>query len=613
MRRLLTTLFILLVVLVAGITALVALINPNDFRNYMIAKVEQRSGYRLSLEGDLRWHAWPQLSMLAGRMTLTAPGAKVPLVTAENMRLDVALWPLVSHQLSVKQVMLKGAVINITPDSEARRPEHAPIAPAGTPETEDDAGWSWNIASLRVADSLLIWQRDANEQINLRDLNLSMDQNAQRQASIEFSSRVNRDQRDVSLSLKGNVDLSHYPRQVSASLDKFNYRLQGNGLPPQGITGDGSFNADYSRTNQTIELSNLRLSANDSLLTGQASATLGQMAHYQLDLNAKNLNLDTLTGFTPAEDNAGEQQAQSASSGRPVIASPVPASQPLSALNDFNAQLNLSAEQVIYHGLQITDFKTQADNRHGHLVLNNLSGKLGEGTFNVPGTVDVTTPQSSFILQPRLQRVELGPLLKAFALPQTLTGQLSVEGQLTGATFSYEDFARSWQGKGALTLDNARLEGLNISQLIQRAVARSSSNVAAEDRSERYSQVQQLSAKGILNHGNLQLNDLQGSSDLLALSGNGSLDLPGRQCDVNLNIRVLKGWQGDAELVNALTSTPIPLRVYGPWDGLSYQLHVDQLIRNRLEDEVKKRLGDWQQKNQGKAQNKNVQQLMNKL
>lgn len=107
MRRLLTTLVILLVVLVAGMSALVLLVNPNEFRSYMIKKVEQRSGYHLTLDGDLRWHVWPQLSILSGRMTLTAPGAKAPVVSADNMRLDVKLLPLISHQLFVKQVMLK--------------------------------------------------------------------------------------------------------------------------------------------------------------------------------------------------------------------------------------------------------------------------------------------------------------------------------------------------------------------------------------------------------------------------------------------------------------------------------------------------------------------------
>ena len=39
MRRFLTTLMILLVVLVAGLSALVLLVNPNDFRDYMVKQV----------------------------------------------------------------------------------------------------------------------------------------------------------------------------------------------------------------------------------------------------------------------------------------------------------------------------------------------------------------------------------------------------------------------------------------------------------------------------------------------------------------------------------------------------------------------------------------------
>ncbi|SQB29127.1 putative assembly protein [Citrobacter koseri] len=129
MRRFLTTLMILLVVMVAGFSALVMLVNPNDFRAYMVQQVAARSGYQLQLDGPLRWHVWPQLSILSGRMALTAEGASEPLVRADNMRLDVALWPLLSHQLKVEQVMLKGAVIQLTPQTEAARREDAPVAP----------------------------------------------------------------------------------------------------------------------------------------------------------------------------------------------------------------------------------------------------------------------------------------------------------------------------------------------------------------------------------------------------------------------------------------------------------------------------------------------------
>ncbi len=93
--------------LVAGLSALVLLVNPNDFRDYMVKQVAARSGYQLQLDGPLRWHVWLQLKSSPGD-ALTAQGASQPLVRADNMRLDVALLPLLSHQLSVKQVMLKG-------------------------------------------------------------------------------------------------------------------------------------------------------------------------------------------------------------------------------------------------------------------------------------------------------------------------------------------------------------------------------------------------------------------------------------------------------------------------------------------------------------------------
>ncbi|BFO09232.1 hypothetical protein GGER_17420 [Serratia rubidaea] len=44
MRRLLTTLVILLVVLVAGMSALVLLVNPNEFRSYMIKRSSSAAG-----------------------------------------------------------------------------------------------------------------------------------------------------------------------------------------------------------------------------------------------------------------------------------------------------------------------------------------------------------------------------------------------------------------------------------------------------------------------------------------------------------------------------------------------------------------------------------------
>jgi AsmA protein len=312
MKRVITTLAILLVVIVAGMTALVLLVNPNDFRSYMVKQVEQRSGYRLEVSDDLRWHVWPKLSILAGRMSLTAPGASQPLVTAENMRLDVNLWPLLSHQLSVSQVMLSNAVVRATPESEPQQPQNAPIAPGRSDAAAPASGWSFDISQLRVANSLLIWRQPGGEEYNFRNLNLNLNQDERHLANIELSTSLTRNQRNATLSLKGQLDAAQYPQRLSGKIDELTYALSGANIPPQGIKGTLSAQGSWRADTQQFTLSQMQLSANDSALTGEATGSLTPPQQLALQLHATQLNFDNLMANAPQIRNSGEQHATAA-------------------------------------------------------------------------------------------------------------------------------------------------------------------------------------------------------------------------------------------------------------------------------------------------------------
>ncbi|MEX3239746.1 outer membrane assembly protein AsmA [Serratia quinivorans] len=611
MRRLLTTLVILLVVLVAGMSALVLLVNPNDFRAYMVTKVEQKSGYHLTLDGDLRWHIWPQLSILAGRMTLTAPGAKAPVVSADNMRLDVKLLPLLSHQLFVKQVMLKNAVIRLTPDSEEQNQPDAPIAPAGHAEESIDTPWKFDIDNLRVVDSLLIWQRANNEQINVRDINLTLQQNAKRQAQMELSSRVNRNQRDLTFNLAADIDLQQYPRRIAANVTQFSYQLEGADILAGGIKGDGSANVVYQQTPQQLALSQLSLGVNDSTFSGDASIQFGEIPAYTLNLTSTAVNFDAFSGWQSSSSQVSQVQNVTSS---PVIASQMDdPQQNLEVLREFNAQLNLSVDQLTYRGMNISHLSTQAENRQGLLTLHSFSGQVAGGDFALPGTLDARGRRPVITVQPLVKQVELGTVLKAFDMPQVLTGKLSMQGDLTGDRLTSQSFERRWQGTAQLAMQDAQLHGLNIQQLIQQAVARNDSSVRGQDDYQRYTEVKQLSAKASLNQGTVKITELGADSPLLKLSGNGTVDMPGKQCDMQLNVRVTGGWKGRDDLIEQLQKTPIPLRVYGPWNQLNYQLQVDQILRKTLQNRAKDALNKWADKNKDSREGQDLKKLLDKL
>ena len=615
MRRVLTTLMILLVVLVAGLSALVLLVNPNDFRAYMVRQVEARSGYELKLDGPLRWHVWPQLSILSGRMSLTAPGATQPLVSADNMRLDVALFPLFSHQLQVDQVMLKSAVIQLTPQTEAVRNADAPVAPRENtlPDGASDTGWSFDIGKLKVADSVLVFQHEDNDQVTVRNINLKMEQDAHHRASVDFSGRVNRDQRDLTLSLNASVNASDYPHQLTADIQQLNWQLTGADVPAQGITGQGTLQAVWREEQKQLELDNLNLQANDSSLKGQASVSLEQKPKWVLNLQFDNLNLENLLVTQAAAPDSDVQQSGQSQmkQTRPVISSNI--DQPdYNGLRGFTADILLKANSVRWRGIDFTNVSSQMFNHNGLLVVSELSGKMGTGHVSLPGSLDVRTEPASAEFQPRLDNVEIGTILKAFNYPISMTGQLTLAGDFSGAKIDADAFRRDWQGQAHVELKDSRMEGLNFQQLVQQAVERSS-NVQAQENYDSATRLDSFTSDLTLDNGQLSLDGMQGSSSLLSLTGEGSLDLVKETADTRFNVRVLSGWQGESKLVDFLKETPIPLSVYGKWQALNYSLQVDQILRKHLQDEAKRRLNDWADRNKDSQTGKDAKKLLNKL
>ncbi|BBV65246.1 outer membrane assembly protein AsmA [Kluyvera ascorbata] len=615
MRRILTTLMILLVVLVAGLSSLVLLVNPNDFRSYMVKQVEARSGYQLQLDGSLRWHVWPRLSILAGRMTLTAPGATAPLVRADNMRLDVALLPLLSHQLQVKQVMLKGAVIQLTPQTEAERAQNAPVAPKGTslPQEPGDRGWSFDIGALQVVDSVLVFQHEDDEQVTVRDIRLQMEQDANHQAEVDFSGRLNRDQRDLTLSFSAQVQAGDYPQRLDAQLSQLSWQLQGADLPPQGISGNGSLNASWQDATKKLSFSNLSLTANDSTLAGSGSVILGDSPVWVLNLQSDKLNLDNLLLHSDILPNGGNgvQKAQATpKQPRPIIANGVRVV-PYSGLSGFEGTLAMTAKQISWRGMPFTNVSIAASNQRGLLQITQLEGSLDGGTLSLPGTLDARdgTPQAEF--QPKLDNIQIGSLLKAFNYPINMTGKMSLAGDFSGTVIDANHFRRDWQGQASIEMQNTRTEGLNFQQLVQQAVERST-DVRAQENYDSATQLDKMTTDIDLDSGILTLSNIRGSSSLMTLNGKGTLNLLKEEGDLQFAVQVIDGWQGQGKLIDMLKQTAIPLRVYGKWSALNYSLQVDQILRRQLQNEAKRRLNDWAERNKGTQSGKEVQKLLDK-
>jgi AsmA protein len=291
----------------------------------------------------------------------------------------------------------------------------------------------------------------------------------------------------------------------------------------------------------------------------------------------------------------------------PVIAAPRERTNADSPLNDMDLALKLQANNAVWRGLSLTDFTLNARNQQGLMTLNTLSGKLGNGSFSIPGSIDIRHPETRVSLKPQLRFIQIQPLLKAFALPESLQGNLSLDGELSGDTLTVEAAKRSWQGRATISASNLKLAQLNLQQMVQRAVARVSDKVSSQDAVEEG--IESISGQVALNKGVLSFSDLNGNGQNLGLQGAGKVDMVQQQLDVTLGLKI-SGWRGDDALVKALSSQPIPLRMYGGWNSLQYSLPVDDVLRNRLQSEARSRLNQWIDRQKEGENKQNLKKIM---
>ncbi len=594
MRRLITTLAILLVVVVAGMTALVMLVNPNDFRSYMVQQVAKRSGYQLQLSGELRWHVWPRLSILSDQISLTAPGATVPAVSAENMRLDVELFPLLSHQLKVSQVLLKNAVIRDIPAAGRELPPGAPVAPEdGSTSASLTHGWGFDIAQLNIADSLFIWQDAQGNQINFRDLNLSIRQDQVKQGQFEFSTRVSRNQQTLQLTVNGHLDASQYPQQLSLQVSQASYQATGVDLPAAGINGQAEFSASWQPAVQHFRLSALKLQANNSDFHGEIAGQLLPSPSLHAQLTSVNTDFDHLLAAGGNSDGHAVVHVVSA----PVIADRDDLPLQDSWLRTANMDVSIRSENALWRGLPLKNLSLQASTAGGITRVATLEGQLGEGHFSLPGQVDWRSSLPQVSLRPQLQNISLQPVLTFLQLPRAFEGEVTLQGQFTGNGFTHRDILTGWQGQASIRVTHPNTGAFNLQQMVSDAVAVNSDRVKYQP--EQTPVMPSLDGDFRLTPGVLRFASLKGEGNGVQMDAAGEVDFRQRTMDVTFNL-LMANWKGDSRLVHLLSGQVIPIRFYGPWDKLSYSLPVTRVLNGDFRNELKSRFNQWRAQNPDK-------------
>lgn len=182
----------LVVLAAAGVAIILAVVDPNDYRDEIAQEVERRTGRELVIEGDIDLTFFPWLGLELGRTRLAdAPGfGDEPFVSIDSARLAVALWPLLSERRVVlDKIVLDGLNLRLIRNAEgvanweqlieqvsSDKPEPAPTEPQ--PQEPQDGGASVAVESLgglEINNAQLLYEdRQADQRYLLSPLNVEV-------------------------------------------------------------------------------------------------------------------------------------------------------------------------------------------------------------------------------------------------------------------------------------------------------------------------------------------------------------------------------------------------------------------------------------------------------
>ncbi len=294
----------------------------------------------------------------------------------------------------------------------------------------------------------------------------------------------------------------------------------------------------------------------------------------------------TEVGATVSPGIAGEGTAAPASL-RPLF--------PVEMLRKLNFQLNLATDSMQMRGAQLHKVELKAEGNNGRLELEPFRAELYGGSIQAKSTLDVSGNVPQLTLQSNLDSVQIGPLLKDVTGKEEVTGTAVFALQVEGQGNMKQQFLRHLNGKINLSFKDGVIRKLYILQGIRQAKALYEGDLVVAAAKEEPTGFAHISATGVIKNGVLINKDLQAKSDLMKVTGSGTVDLGKEYVDYLLQVSLTRALDRDAKTGKTdFGKYVVPYKIKGHFSEIKQDADLAGLLKsqatNLLVNELQRQL-----------------------
>ena len=480
LKTILIALLVLVVVVLGGAAVFVMSFDFNQYKSLVARQVEQATGRKLTIEGNIALALSLTPTLVADDLSLANAegGSRPEMVTAKHLEVQLQLLPLLSNQIRIDRLILDGADFLLETDKSGHgnwvfNPPDVSAAPATTGSVPPLP----EVGLVQIRNSRVSYREGGRERsLDIQKLDA---ETTGGRVELALTATIGK----APVTIKGSVGAPQllaggapYPFDLSVTSGATSATVKGaigditdmNGLAAE-ISAKGrslsELNAladidlpslgPYSLDARLVDIdggyrfSPFALGMGGSHIGGDLAITFNRRPKIAADLQAERIDLKDF-GVTPGGGGGPND-------GRVFPADPLP----FKALREADADLRLRAQQLVRGSAVFHDVKLTASLTAGKLAIRPLSASIQGGTLVAILAVDANRVPAAVSLDMTDNNVEAGSLMQMLTGERILTsGRARLKITAAGSGNSLRALMAGVSGRfdydmGAGNIDNA--------------------------------------------------------------------------------------------------------------------------------------------------------------
>lgn len=298
MGKLIKILLALVILLIIAVASLPFIIDPNDYRDEIVAAVEKNTGRKLTIDGELGLSVFPWIGIDIGKLSLgNAKGfGDQPFAAIDNASVRIKLMPLLAKEVVADTISLNGLQLNLAKNKKGET-NWADLAGKSDGDDKKDTDTASGvgleglaIGGFEISDATINWQDDStgqSYQVNNFQLNSgAISPGKPVDLSLALDLKSTAPQMTARLTLDGTVAVDDDITKLTVIPLEVTVDASGEAFPNGALKARLATDITVNLKQLGVALDNLSLKSGDLDLSGKV-ALLNLDKQMQMDGNLK--------------------------------------------------------------------------------------------------------------------------------------------------------------------------------------------------------------------------------------------------------------------------------------------------------------------------------------